>query len=200
MKNIASWPGRARAIENLCERRNCPRASPTIARRLPRRTRPHRRGQRLQLDRRTEASPTSHHHRSILLAGGVDQSSINQGQRLGVTLPRRATPQSKPRHRPHPLAGPDVLPESIAKVHLRTAAEVLQSHVIRSRPGGESLPRPGRLAVCHNPRSRHRGGVVPRVRPAAIWKNSPPACSTARSAREEVPLRLQQFADNRAWR
>ena len=132
MKNVnrlLAW-GHARAIENLCEQRpDCPRAlsdkfadASLIKRALM------ERGQRLQLDQRTKAeSDPAVAAASILAREAFIDWLQSTSKRLGVTLPRGASAQVKTAATDLIRSqGPDVLP-SVAKVHFKTAAEVLQA-------------------------------------------------------------------------
>ncbi|MGC1479890.1 MAG: ribonuclease HIII [Chthoniobacterales bacterium] len=129
LNRLLAW-GHARAIENLCELQpDCPRALSDkfahvslIQRSLM------DRGKKLQLDQRTKAeSDPAVAAASILAREKFIDWLASTGERLGTKLPRGASAQVKATAtdlvRQH---GPDVLP-TLAKVHFKTAAEVLDS-------------------------------------------------------------------------
>ncbi|MBX9742579.1 MAG: ribonuclease HIII [Chthoniobacterales bacterium] len=127
LNSLLAW-GHARILENLCERvPNCLRAlSDKFANEYVLKRALQEKGKKLQLDQRTKAeSDYAVAAASILAREGFIDWLEKEGTRLGVILPKGVSPKVKERAS-HLLKehGSEILPQ-IAKMHFKTAAEVL---------------------------------------------------------------------------
>jgi ribonuclease HIII len=139
LNDLLAW-GHARVIENLLAARpDCPRAlSDQFANPRVIKNALLERGKAIKVDQRTKAeSDVAVAAASILARERFVNWLDNQGKVVGVTLPKGVSAQVKAAACDLVArAGPDAL-KRFAKVHFRTAAEVLDSLVKPAGPGEE---------------------------------------------------------------
>jgi ribonuclease HIII len=139
LNDLLAW-GHARVIENLLAARpDCPRAlSDQFANPRVIKNALLERGKAIKVDQRTKAeSDVAVAAASILARERFVNWLENQGKAVGLTLPKGVSAQVKAAACDLVArAGPDAL-KRFAKVHFRTAAEVLDSLVKSAGPGEE---------------------------------------------------------------
>jgi ribonuclease HIII len=138
LNDLLAW-GHARVIENLLAARpDCPRAlSDQFANPRVIRNALLERGKAIKVDQRTKAeSDVAVAAASILARERFVNWLENQGKAVGIALPKGVSAQVKAAACSLVAReGPDAL-KRFAKVHFRTAAEVLDSAIEPAKPGG----------------------------------------------------------------